>query len=134
MFKRKKSPVVSDINRRVNWPDGLFVSTEEGVVWHILKSKKYRVFSKRVLDSWAVSPISGSTVSVSGLAYGGILGFRAGTVIEDISSGIIYLVSNNKRRKITDPDVLLMLALPIITVSKAEADIHEDGDPINEIY
>ena len=130
-LKRRLAPAVPDLQRKVPWPDGVFVSTETEVVWHVLRGKKYRVFSPRVLDSWAVAPIQGSGVSLSGLQSGGILGFRAGTVIEDLSSGTIYLISNNKRRKITSPDVLLTLGLPIVTVSKAEADIHEDGDPID---
>jgi hypothetical protein len=134
MFKRKKPIIVSDIRHKVDWPDGLFVMTENGICWHLTKGRRYKVFSKRVLDSWHPSPISGSTISLSGHPYGGILGFRPGTVIEDLSSGIIYLISNNKRRKITNPDVLLTLGLPIITVSKAEADIHEDGETIDGLH
>jgi hypothetical protein len=58
------------------------------------------------------------------------VGFRDGTLIQNIVDGKIYLVSDSRKRLVTDPDILDSLGLEILLVSEAEINIHEDGDPI----
>jgi len=61
----------------------------------------------------------------------GKLGFRDGTLIKDISDGKIYLISQNKRRHITSPDVFDNFGLDrskIVEVSSDEVAMHLLGE------
>ena len=60
----------------------------------------------------------------------GIVGFRDGTLIRDISTHKIYLISDYKRMHVADPDVFKNLGFThkdVILVSSREALLHKDG-------
>ena len=64
----------------------------------------------------------------------GILGFRDGTLIRDVSNQRLYLISDNKKRNISDPDFFKIFNYKkddIILVSSKEAGCHKEGEPIN---
>ena len=115
------------------YPSGVAVS--DGINTYFIKNgKKYRVISDRALESWGFSVWYGSPESLSKTVLGGILGFRDGTVIKDISNGKIYLVVNSKKQHITSPDVFTKFGIDIesiLLVSHKEAELHKDGEPIN---
>jgi hypothetical protein len=61
----------------------------------------------------------------------GKLGFRDGTLIKNIADGKLYLISQNKKRHIVDPDTFDIYGLNrsnIIEVSESEANVHELGE------
>ena len=61
----------------------------------------------------------------------GKLGFRDGSLIKNIADGKMYLVSQNKRRHIVDPDSFDRYGLDrskVIEVSELEAAAHDLGD------
>jgi hypothetical protein len=63
----------------------------------------------------------------------GKLGFRDGTLIKNIADGKIYLISQNKRRHIVDPDVFNKYGLDrsnMIEVSESETNMHDLGDSL----
>jgi hypothetical protein len=116
----------------IDYPDGLAVDTEDGV-WYIRSRMLFRVYSPRVLESWAFKPVRGSTKALSGFKRGGVLGFRDGTLIHNIADGKMYLVSGNKRRHIRNPDSFEHYGLeyhPILQVSDKETNLHDEGPPI----
>lgn len=117
----------------MNYPSDTCVRTESG--YYLIKGgKKYRIVSTRVLDSWSFSRIVKTTdAAVSKYRTAGKLGFRGGSLIHNIADGKIYLVSDNKRRHITSPDVLERLGAngkDVIHVSDTEILLHVEGEPI----
>lgn len=115
------------------YPSG--VAVFDGVNTYFIKNgKKYRIISQRAVESWGFSIWYGSPESLSKTPLGGILGFRDGTVIKDISNGKIYIVVNSKKQHITSPDVFTKFGIDtesIFLVSNKEAELHRSGDPIN---
>jgi hypothetical protein len=109
------------------------VETENG--WFFIKGKnKFRINSERVLSSWRVDTLPGTTASVSKFKNAGLLGFRNGTVIRNIADGRYYLISENKRRHIVTPDVFDTYGFDyekVILVSQAEVEIHEEGEVLS---
>lgn len=60
----------------------------------------------------------------------GIVGFRDGTLIRDISTHKIYLISDYKKMHVTDPDIFKNLGFvykDVLLVSSKEASMHKDG-------
>lgn len=112
-----------------DWPSGLFVNTPEAT-YYIKGTTRFKVYSDRVLASWSVTPALGTLESLKSFKLGGTLGFRDGTLIHNIANGRMYLVSANKRRHITSPDVFTRYGLDeskMFRVSEAEANLHEEG-------
>ena len=69
--------------------------------------------------------------AVSSMKIVGKLGFRDGTLIKNISDGKMYLVSQNKRRHIVDPDSFVKYGLDrskVIEVSESEIIMHDLGE------
>lgn len=61
------------------------------------------------------------------------LGFRDGSLINNVADGKLYLISNNKRRHITNPDVLNLLGInrgDAVDVSEFEINLQEIGEPL----
>jgi hypothetical protein len=61
----------------------------------------------------------------------GKLGFRDGTLIKNIADGKLYLISQNKRRHIVNPDTFSQYGLNrsnIVEVSELESNMHELGE------
>ena len=69
--------------------------------------------------------------ALSGSKVVGKLGFRDGTLIKNIADGKIYLISQNKRRHIVDPDTFDRYGLDrskTIEVSESETNMHDLGE------
>lgn len=110
-------------------PSGLIAHTDKGY-FYVKNNKKFRLSSDRAVDSWGLPVISTLESKISHLTLAGVLGFRDGTLIKDISNGKIYLVSDSKRRHVINPDVLEWLGVKPIEVGLNEALVHEEGEPL----
>lgn len=117
----------------VDYPTGTCVQTEKGVFF--IKGKfRFRVTSDRILTSWQYPfVIRSSEDACARYKIAGKLGFRQGTLIEDISNGKMYLISENLRRQIVSPDFFDVMLFPrdkIIQVSPQEVALHKEGENI----
>ena len=73
-------------------------------------------------------------LAMQNIKVAGIIGFRDGTLIRDISSHKIYLISEYKKRHITNPDVIKSLGFDkkkVLLVSGKEASVHQDGENLS---
>lgn len=116
----------------VKYPDGLALDTGENV-WYTKNGLLYKCYSQRTLDSWRFKVIKTTPEAVAGFKQGGILGFRDGTLLRDISDGKLYLVSGNKRRHIVSPDFFDLYGFEksdAVLASRAEIELHQPGEPI----
>ena len=114
-------------------PSGMIAKTEKGY-FYVKGEKRFRFISDRARDSWNLRIVLTSELAMTNIKVVGIVGFRDGTLIRDISNGKIYLIVDNKRSLITDPDDLKLLGFKkqdIILVSKKEADFQKEGESLN---
>lgn len=128
MFKKKQQS--NTIIDPTVFPSGIAVSTEKNVYW-IKDSKRYRLISKRAVESWAFTTVYATEAAVSGMRLAGKLGFRDGTLIKNIADGKMYLISQNKRRHLVDPDSFAKYGLDrnrVVEVSESETAAHELGE------
>jgi len=137
MWKNKKKPELTPIKIAsplvpTAYPSG--VAVFDGTNTYFIKNnKKYRIISQRALESWGFKVWYGSPESLSKIVLGGILAFRDGSMIKDVSNGKIYLVVNGLKQHITTPDFFTKFGVDpeyIIEVSAKEADLHKNGEPI----
>ena len=117
----------------VDYPTGTCVQTEKGVFF--IKGKfRFRVTSDRILTSWQYPfVIRSSEDACARYRIAGKLGFRQGTLIQDLSNGKMYLISENLRRQIVSPDFFDVMLFPrdkIIQVSPQEVALHKEGENI----
>lgn len=113
-----------------NFPSGIAVKTNLGTYW-IKDGKKYKLISDRAAKSWYFTEVQATEDAISHMKVAGKLGFRDGTLIKNISDGKMYLISQNKKRHIVDPDVFIKYGLDrskLIEVSEMEASIHDLGE------
>lgn len=134
VWKRKldESPV-KEIN---NFPPVEGLAITDGLsTWYVKGSKRFKVFSDRAVKSWNFPVILNVNPNVlDGIEDSGVIGFRDGSLIKDIVSGKIYLVSGSKVRLITNPDTLDILGRDkVIEVSSDEIKIHLEGEPLNDL-
>ena len=100
--------------------------------WFIRGGKRMKCFSLRSFESWALEPILLTPAAINAIKPGGILGFRDGSLIKDIVSGKIYLISQSKARLVVDPYILDIIGRDkIIEVSPDEVNIHTLGEVIS---
>ena len=113
-----------------NYPYGLCIQTEAGFV--LIREKfRFRIPTERVLESWRFNVIQSSEAAVKHVKVGGKIGFRDGTIINNIADNKYYLISQNKRRHIVEPDVFEKYGLnwgDVLLVSEEEANLHNDGE------
>jgi hypothetical protein len=112
-------------------PSGLIAHTEKGY-YYIKGSKRFKFVSERAMETWSIPVIETKESMLAGIQVMGTIGLRDGTLVKDISDGKIYLISDNKRRHITNPDVLIWINSSIIDVSQKDISVHIEGDPLNE--
>ena len=110
-------------------PSGLISHTEIGY-FYVKGKKRFRFVSDRAMYSWALPIIETKEAMMAGSPISGLLGFRDGSLVKDISDGKIYLISDSKRRHITDPDVLKWLNCDIVDVGQKEISIHSEGEKL----
>ena len=110
-------------------PSGLIAHTESGF-FYIKGNKKFTFISERAMKSWDLPIIKTKDSVMSGYPRAGMLGFRDGTLVKDISDGKIYLISDSKRRHVIDPDVLEWLNTDIIQIGQKELFVHSEGDKL----
>jgi hypothetical protein len=125
--KNIQKPLVTSVT---NFPSGIAVKTDKAIYW-IKDGKKYKLISDRAAASWCFNTVEGTETSVSAMKLAGKLGFRDGTLIKNIADGKMYLVSQNKRRHITSPDIFTRYGLDrslVIEVSDLEINMHELGE------
>lgn len=133
LFKTTQTP--SLVNRPTNFPSGLAVKTESFIYW-IKDNKRYKIVSERAAKSWSFVTVNATENSVAHIKVVGKLGFRDGSLIKNISDSKIYLISQNKKRHITSPDVFDRYGLSrsdIIEVSDTECNMHDLGEDLNAI-
>lgn len=134
MWKRKqKSPEKPTVP--VEYPSGIAVKTERGLFLINKDGKRYRVPSQRVFESWRFPlVVDTSEVAVSRYPVAVTkLGFRDGTLLNNIADGKLYLVSESKIRHITSPEVLSRLGISkddAMLVSGDEIKIMKVGEEI----
>ena len=133
LFKKKAVQVKTSSKplNKIKPIDGLMITDGEKY-WFIRGGKRMKCFSLRSFESWALEPILLTPAAINAIKPGGILGFRDGSLIKDIVSGKIYLVSSSKVRLITEPTILDILGRDrIIEVSPEEIDIHTKGEVLD---
>lgn len=126
---RTKTPHLT----RTDFPHGTVVKTEKGYYFINGKTRK-PIRHDRIFKSWSFPlVVITNEASLSKFLVAKPLGYRDGTLIRDISDNAVYLISGQKRRKIVDPDALLMLGLKVsdaMWVSKSDVEIHEKGNDL----
>lgn len=132
MLKKRQSKNTQPhlVRSATNFPSGLAVKTETATYW-IKDGKRFKLVSDRAEKSWAFPTVHASESALINMKIVGKLGFRDGTLIKNISDGKMYLVSQNKRRQIVDPDSFNKYGLDrnlVIEVSESECEMHDLGE------
>ena len=127
LFKSTQIPLITS---PTNFPSGIAVKTDKNTYW-IKDSKRYRLISDRAAKSWSFTTVNATEAALSETKLVGKLGFRDGTLIKNVADGKMYLVSQNKLRHISDPDIFSRYGLDrskMIEVSDAEVKSHDLGE------
>lgn len=114
------------------FPSGIAVKTDKGIYW-IKDGKRFKLISDRAAKSWMFTTVVATESALSGMKLAGKLGFRDGTLIKNIADGKLYLISQNKKRHIVDPDTFNKYGLDrsqVIEVSAFETSMHELGEEL----
>jgi hypothetical protein len=129
MFKKNQQKTVTS---PTIFPSGIAVKTEKAIYW-IKDGKRFKLISDRAAKSWMFTTVLATESAVSGMKLAGKLGFRDGTLIKNIADGKLYLISQNKKRHIVDPDTFNKYGLDrsqVIEVSAFETSMHELGEEL----
>ena len=123
----QKKQITKSYNPKV--PSGLIAKTEKGY-FYVKGKKRFRFVSDRAMISWALPVVETTESVMSYLPVTGVLGFRDGTLVKDISDGKIYLISDSQYRHVVDPDVLEWLGTEMVQAGQKEIFVHTEGEPI----
>lgn len=129
LFKNTTNTLITS---PTNFPSGIAVKTNTATYW-IKDGKRYKLISDRAAKSWSFTEINATENAVSHMKMAGKLGFRDGTLIKNIADGKMYLISQNKKRHIVDPDIFIKYGLDrskLIEVSESETSIHDLGEDL----
>jgi hypothetical protein len=129
MFKKNQQKIVTS---PTIFPSGIAVKTDKGIYW-IKDGKRFKLISDRAAKSWMFTTVVATESALSGMKLAGKLGFRDGTLIKNIADGKLYLISQNKKRHIVDPDTFDKYGLDrsqVIEVSAFETSMHELGEEL----
>jgi hypothetical protein len=133
-MRLKKKQATQLPSKPTEYPPGLFIETEKGYFYIFSPDKRYRIITKRVLDSWNPQRVIRTTeAAVKHYRIAAKLKFRNGSLIYNYADAKLYLISQGLRRHITSPDVLDRLFLDkksAIRVSQDEVNLHEEGLPL----
>lgn len=110
-------------------PSGLIAHTEKGY-FYIKGSKRFKFVSDRAMLSWELPIVETIEAIMIQFALNGLLGFRDGSLVKDVSDGKIYLISDSKRRHIVDPDVLEWIGSEVILAGQKEIFVHAEGEKL----
>ena len=111
----------------------MIAHTEKGY-FYVKGEKRFRFVSERARKSWNLRTVKTSESAMNDCKIVGVIGFRDGSLIRDISSGKIYLIVDNKKSWITNPDIIKSLGFKkheIVLVSKKEAGLQKEGEPLD---
>ncbi len=134
-FLRKQTPPTraSLPTEPVEYPSGICVKTEKGAYLIQKDGKRYRIPTQAILDSWHFPLVVDASEASLALHPVAVLkvGFRDGSLLNNIADGRLYLVSAGKLRHVIDPAVLNRLGNPTpVVVSDAEIKMMKQGEPI----
>jgi len=127
MLKRQR------ISSNPRVPSGMIAHTEKGY-FYIKGDKRFKFISDRARISWNLREVTTTESAMSDVKLSGIIGFRDGSLIRDVSTSKIYLIVDNKKMLVADPDVISDLGFKkhdIVLVSKREADFQKEGGHLN---
>lgn len=135
LFRRKpQTQSRSELpSKPVRYPTGIGVRTEKGAYLIQRDGKRYKYLTKAMMDSWNLPLIVDTSEAACAFHPVGVskIGFRDGTLLNNIADGRLYLVSAGRLRHVIDPDVLNRLGNPIpLVVSDAEINMMKQGEPI----
>lgn len=131
---RKKQTKLALTSGPVEFPNGIAVLVN-GETYFIKNHKCYPFVSTRAKDTWKLVEYPASIESLANFPLAETsIGFRDGTLVRSIDSlDSVWIISDNRRRRIVNPDTLTALNLSVkdaILVSGKELLIHKQGDDI----
>lgn len=113
---------------------GMCIKTELGCFYVSRENKRIKINSDRVMLSWSFPRVYKFSEDEVDIPIAPVeLGFREGSFIHDVYDGANYIISNNKRRRMSSPESFKDLGLKpskAIMVSHKEALAHEEGEDI----
>lgn len=130
MLKKKQKHQTKTVIDPTIFPSGIAVKTEKGIYW-VKDSKRFKLISDRAAESWGFTTVNATEKAVAPMKLVGKLGFRDGTLIKNIADGKMYLISQNKRRHVVDPDSFDKYGLDrskVIEISELETAVHDLGE------
>lgn len=97
----------------VEYPTGIAVRTEKATYRIHSDGKRYRIPTEAILQSWNFPLVVNSTEAalVNYPVAVTKIGFRDGSLLNNIADGKLYLVSAGRLRHVVDPDVLTRLGI-----------------------
>lgn len=129
---RKKTPLRSS---KTEYPTGTVVSTENGTFF--VKGGTLLRVSPTVMQSWNFGLIvTAKWSAIQHMPIVGKLGFRDGTVLRAFGTQKVYIISGQRTRHITDPEVIRALGITlndILNVSDDDVRLNTEGEPLGSI-
>jgi len=118
----------------VEYPIGSFLKTEKGYFYIVADNKRYRITTKRCLNSWSPQRVVVTTeAALAGYRIAAKLKFRNGSLIHGFFDGRLYLIEGGKRRHIVSPDAFDRIGgrlQDVVAVSLDEINLHPEGAPL----
>lgn len=119
------------------YPIGTFLHTEAGYFYIAAEGKRYRLISKRLLDSWKpIRVVETTEAAVKNYKTFAKMKFRNGSLIHNLADGKIYLIVKGMRCQMVSPEAFERLGTTpndksITTCSLEEIMLHNEGEPIS---